>query len=74
MTLYMDWDDLPFWYSEYMPRTKNEFKAMASDQLLATMADPQYNQHKVALSGIYTSNVLPLAVPSNGERKPQVWT
>mmetsp|Transcript_30552 Transcript_30552/g.36312 ORF Transcript_30552/g.36312 Transcript_30552/m.36312 type:complete len:346 (+) Transcript_30552:79-1116(+) len=65
MTLYMDWDDLPFWYSEYMPRTKNEFKAMASDELLAMMADPQYNQPQVALSGIYTSNVLPLDVPSS---------
>lgn len=53
-TLYMGWNDLPFWYSSYMPRSKKAFLDMASSELLTMMADPLYHQPQTALSGVYT--------------------
>lgn len=53
-TLYMGWDALPFWYSDYMPTTKSEFEEMASLELLEMMANPIYNQPQSPLSGVYT--------------------
>mmetsp|Transcript_12984 Transcript_12984/g.15233 ORF Transcript_12984/g.15233 Transcript_12984/m.15233 type:complete len:431 (+) Transcript_12984:38-1330(+) len=53
-TLYMDWTELPFWYSSYMPTSKDKFMEMASEELLTMMADPSYHQPQKALSGVYT--------------------
>lgn len=54
MTLHMGWYDLDFWYSDYMPSTKEAFKKMSSPELLSMMEDPLYNQPQKPLSGVYT--------------------
>jgi len=53
VTLYTGWYDLDFWYSDYMPTTKEDFMEMSSDKLLNMMADPKYNQPQSPLTGIY---------------------
>jgi len=53
-TLYMGWYELPFWYSSYMPKSKESFLNMASNELLDMMANPLYNQPQAPLSGVYT--------------------
>lgn len=57
MTLNMGWDDLDFWYSDYMPSSKQEFEEMSSSELLSMMADPKYNQPQSPLSGVYEKSV-----------------
>jgi len=57
MTLYTGWDDLDFWYSDYMPSSKQEFEQMSSSELLSMMADPKYNQPQSPLSGVYENSV-----------------
>jgi hypothetical protein len=42
-----------FWYSDYMPRTKDGFLAMASDELISMMENPAYHQPQEPLSGNY---------------------
>jgi len=53
-TLYMGWDDLPFWYSDYMPSKKEAFMDMATDDFLEMMANPDYFQPQAPLSAVYT--------------------
>jgi hypothetical protein len=42
-----------FWYSDYMPRTKDGFLAIASDELISMMENPAYHQPQEPLSGNY---------------------
>lgn len=56
-TLYMGWYSLPFWYSPYMPRTKEKFLKMASPEYLKIMSDPKYHQPQKPIPGVYTHKV-----------------
>eukprot|EP00594_Rhizosolenia_setigera_P009205 CAMPEP_0178962456 /NCGR_PEP_ID=MMETSP0789-20121207/14377_1 /TAXON_ID=3005 /ORGANISM="Rhizosolenia setigera, Strain CCMP 1694" /LENGTH=261 /DNA_ID=CAMNT_0020646613 /DNA_START=446 /DNA_END=1231 /DNA_ORIENTATION=+ len=53
-TLYMDWTDLPFWYSDYMPSTKEGLMDMVSDEFKDMLADPQYYLPQEPVIGEYT--------------------
>jgi len=49
----MEWYDLDHWYSEYMPRTKQDFMTMASPELKNLLSDPKYHQPQHPLNGVY---------------------